>query len=325
MSLSWQDSSSTTRPNPQAWHGPGRPRDCPVADPVAYSLTMPSRHRRDLARAVLRIARSAPQASVKQIAARVGCHPSTVRRHLNRRPGPGSLTDDSAGRGLPVRVIRQSSCPPPLLRRFGEYADQGVASAAIGNPSYPASRLTCKALHGPLLSRVHAVSNAACRPSILGWLAGNAPELASWIAGNDNTPPKALVRLSADNNAETRHQVAKNPNCPPRALDRLAGDHNWQVRRSVADHPQCQAATLEHFVNDREAPVRCALAGNTNTTADQLTRLASCETYGSVLTAVAGNPNCPPEVLLRLGAHHDPEVRSHARSRLREQHAATPP
>ena len=177
---------------------------------------------------VLRAARHSPHLTAVQIAAVAGCHLSTVRKHLNRAPGPVlALTSDTRRRVLAPDgpstasalagscdsrtrsgLAHRSGCPQPLLCRLAADRDFGV--------------------------RRRAAANRNCPPDMLARLAADADvRVRGDVANNANCPPWLLARLAGDPRFGVRRRVAGNANCPPWLLARLAGDVDGVVRTNA--------------------------------------------------------------------------------------------
>ena len=183
-----------------------------VVDRPAYSQVMAPR-RRSVRTRVLRAARHSPHLTAVQIAAVVGCHRSTVRKHLHRAPAAALAFTSAAQR----RVLAAEGSAASLS--LGQGSDSGVRGAV-------ARRLDCP-------------------PWLLHRLA-NDPDFVvrRWVAGNENCPQGLLARLGGGDDVWVRHNVAGNENCPRRLLTRLAGDDDRDVRMEVAVNENCPPETL---------------------------------------------------------------------------------
>ena len=158
--------------------------------------------------AILRACRTAPAVAAAAVAGRVGCHPDTVKRHLNDRPsaGPGWRSvhpDDRAGR-LAALV---GDCPPRLRRRLAVDPEPLVRLQVARGIGCPAE----------LLRRFAADPDAAVRHS---------------AANHPRCPPQALERLAGDPNIDIRRKIACREDCPPRVVVLLADDSDVVARRA---------------------------------------------------------------------------------------------
>jgi uncharacterized protein (DUF2336 family) len=129
------------------------------------------------------------------------------------------------------------------------------------------SALAQRARHGSVAERAAIAAGSATPPELLTWLAADpAPAVRAAVAANDATPPQAGLLLVGDGDAGVRSALARRiGTLSPRlaaAPDRLA---------------RMTQAILVQLVADAEVEVRAALAD-----------------------AVAGLPDAPRELVLRL-------------------------
>ena len=164
---------------------------------------MPHR-RRSVRVRVLRIARHSPHLTVAEIAAVVGCHRSTVGKHLNGCGGVVAMLPP-AGRRSGLSRAGSVSCPTAVLGLLSRVSDIQIRETVAGNPNSPPE----------VLRRVTAGSGNSVR-----WAA----------ARNGSSPPAALVRLAADDDWRVRQAAAGNPNSPHGVLRRLRHGSDPDVR-----------------------------------------------------------------------------------------------
>ena len=183
---------------------------------------------------VLRTARHGPHLTAKQIAATVGCHPSTVTKHL-----------------------RTHNRVPPTSR--SERRDTAASSCTT-----PATLMTLSRTDDTE-TRNQAASNPRCPPATLTRLANDPNRDVRWQASsNANCPPAALARFAADPDGHARRSAAGNPNCPPPTLARLAADTD--PPGTQAEVPGTAANSSKRFQNPGK---RFHLSGNRFQTAGQ--------------------------------------------------------
>ena len=172
--------------------------------------------RRSVRARVLRVARHSPYLTVAEIAAVVGCHRSTVGKHLNGCDGVVAVLPP-AGPASGLRAAGSAACPPAVLGLLSRVSDIEIREMVAGNPSSP--------------------------PEVLRRVAAGRGQSARWAAaGNPSSPRVALVRLAGDGDWRVRKAVAGNPNCPLGVLRRLRRGSDDDVRdaavRNVARGPQ---------------------------------------------------------------------------------------
>ena len=158
----------------------------------------------------MRTARAHPVWSAEAIAAAVGCHASTVRKHLVACHGDWhqiAVTADASHDR--ARLSREPQTSAHLLARLARDPDAGIREAV---PEHDAAA-----------------------PATLARLTRDPNSLASDTAASHPACPQAILhRLAA--NPEMAHAVSRNPHCPSRLLDRLASHPNGYVRATAIVH-----------------------------------------------------------------------------------------
>ena len=137
---------------------------------------------------VWRAARHSPHLTVGQVAALVGCHPSTARKHLNNR----------------------ATAPPAVTLRQRTVAQRLAVSRSL---------LVRLPRGGDPDARKTAAADIATQPAALARLAADHDGNVRYVAaGNAATPPAALARLAAGHDENVRYVAAGNAATPPAAL-----------------------------------------------------------------------------------------------------------
>lgn len=149
----------------------------------------------------MRTARSTPTATAVQIAAAVGCHPSTVRKHLAPTPArAAAAADDIRRRGALDATASQ------LWRMLAD-GDRDVRWWAAANPRCP-----------PATARLSNDSD---------------PGVRSTAVSNPNCPPALLRRAARHLHADVRAAAAGNPSLPPTLRSRLIADRDPAVQAAA--------------------------------------------------------------------------------------------
>ena len=285
---------------------------------------------------VLRIARARPDQTSAQLAAAVGCHPSTVRKHLRtvrltRRPAAvcveaASLEQLTASphRAAADRLrwdgdlggeARQSRDPVLLARLAADRAwwvRQGVAS----NPATPAHAL--ELLAGPAWDPVwpgrekaemcaRVAANPGCPPRLAARLAALCCDLPTRTAAvaNPNCPARVIRLLAGSRQADLRGAAAGNPSSPPDALIRLAHDSSETVCEKVAANPSAPWQAVRHLAAAGTRAMRDVVAQRPDCPAAALTVIAAADGWTQTLERVARHPNCPPEAFAAIADSSD--------------------
>ena len=197
--------------------------------------------RRSMRTEIVRTARAAPHLTAELIAARVGCHPATVRNHLPTPPRRTAglvrfVTDPDPH--VRATAAARPLCPPKMLARLASDAEQPVRAAVVEHSNCPPRILVRLATDASYTVRTAAAGHSNCPPQTLTHLAGDPIwDVVVTVARNRNCPPQALRRLSGytDDDGTVRCEAARNRNCPPAALRQLLDDEDASVRRVAAD------------------------------------------------------------------------------------------
>lgn len=167
--------------------------------------------------------------------------------------------------------------------------------------------------------RSGVAANPRCSLGLVEFLSNDSDvSVLSGLASNPNVGTELLIQLieksrESEENVEIRQGVAKNPNLSGDLFVILSKDEDELVRISVADNLQTPVEVLERLVSEEphgeDYGVRRYLAGNPNCPVELLEILAMDSSSG-VRSEVAGNPNVSPEVLSKLATDPDEYVRS---------------
>ena len=204
---------------------------------------------------VLETARRNPDMTAAHIAAHVGCHPSTVHRHL---PNRGNSSGSGSG-GVE---------PPPA-------PDIGLGDVGLNGPGSPLAEFA-DIEDTPRPVGADAADDPSCPPDTLRAL---SREPYSWqvhakIAGHPNCPEDAMEMYQYDEDEDVRFALYTNPNCPEETREEIEDGWSVDVRQRGAARPHCRPELLSKLASDPDAKVRRAVAANPNTPAAQREQLA---------------------------------------------------
>lgn len=258
-------------------------------------------------------------------------HPDRqVRAQLAANPTgavPGEvLADLVATDGTP----RITSCPACRrdttgTARCGDHAPgvEVIRMAALQNPGTPVEALIPLTDQVEPWARATIASRQGLPASALEHLADDMEALVrEAVAENPDTPGHLLRRLAADQDRAVRRAVALNPAVPldllfdlaahtrlnlragiPRIqhatekeLRGLAASRTAQVRALAASHPDLPEDLRERLTWDPDAGVAKNLVEHPALDADDL-RLLAARHGPRLYSAIARNPNTPPELL----------------------------
>lgn len=223
-----------------------------------------------------------------------------------------------------------TSCPACRLDTTGT-ADCGdhapgievIRMAALQNPSTPVAALVPLVDQVEPWARATIASRSGLPVSILEHLADEIDaSVRAAVAENPETPAHLLRHLASDTNSAVRRAVALNPKVPldlllelaahtrlnlragiPRLqnatekqLRGLAASRTAQVRGLAASHPDLPDDLRQRLTWDPDAGVAKNLADHPTLDADDL-RLLAARHGPRLYSAIARNPNTPPELL----------------------------
>lgn len=282
-----------------------------------------------------------------ELAETLARHPhATVRAALarNERTPPHLLAALAADGGRPA-LRHCHACQGHPDRQYGRWCDGAhegavltIQIATVTNPATPAAALTGFPDHPDTLLR----STLATRPDLLPTAyqrLARDPVLGvrCSLAANPVIGELLMRRLAPvdDNWHEVRRQLAENPALPldllaglaqstrigATLLPRVAGATTDEVlvlaestvpavRMLLALRPDLPEPVVRRLAADPDAKVLKAIAPNPAVSEEQL--WAMVERHGNrVAAAVARNPNCGPDLLLRLVARDPSSWRLH--------------
>ena len=253
---------------------------------------------------ILRLARSSPRLTQRQIAAVVGCHPDSVSRHLR-----GLHPLGARHRTKPQPFTSQEAASLTRLAMTGFSADITAAARGTDSSYYADDELYEQERDRYSQDPEEAAEPAArapdCPPALLEKLSHRRRRVRRQVAANPNCPADTLDRLAGDPSCEVREAAAGNPQCPPAALRRCVRDPGWSAVEEYTGPPTRQRAIRR----DPGQQARTAAAGNPNTPPTALHRLAR-DPQDRVRAAVAANPACPTRIRDRLTRDPHPGVRA---------------
>ena len=275
---------------------------------------------------MLRIHYAHPDMAATEIARRLGCHPTTVRRHLWSRPHAGiarvaracpSLTDHQIADRCRVTgsAVSQRLAPSRAaqrrLDRVRRPVDRVSTPGAYTDEDTTVSELRWLARH-PAWEGQATFARVTESPLALRWLVQHLePAVRVDAAANPNCDRLALLTAGRDDHYRVRRAAAGNPNCPPRLLMKLAVDPDPEVVESASAHPRLPAASLVGYARNFDPIYRRLAARHQHAPRWLLAGLAH-DTSHNVRRAVAANPSCPPRSLMLLALDKSPEVRKAA-------------
>ena len=206
---------------------------------------------------VLGAARRNPDMTAAQIAGLVGCHPSTVHRHLPKHAGGGTrpqgLEPPPAPDIAPLGAHTHANHPGSPLAEFADIRQdtpRPVGAAAADDPSCPSETLRALSQE-PYSWQAHAK-----------------------IAGHPNCPDDAMEMYQYDEDEDVRFALYANPNSGDEMREELKESWSVDVRQRGAALPHCRPELLAKLASDPDAKVRRAVAANPNTPAAQRDQLA---------------------------------------------------
>ncbi len=268
--------------------------------------------------------------------------PSALRASLSKlETGDPSLSSAALEKlarrdeGLAALAAAHPSVTGTLLRSLSSHPAWKVRQAVAQNQS--ATLETLQVLSGDQDYDVRAAValNAGVTPALLEMFSRDAhPLVRSAVALNGRSSLALLERLAIDSDSDVRQAVAVstgsaviletlssdsqdgvrraaalNPLCPVMLLERLSADSDSEVRRAVADHPSatrsCATGIFGADFDWQHLYHRVKSEGDV--LEPELRFLAGLNEFA--LSLALSHPNCPNDVLERLGADEDWKLR----------------
>ena len=223
---------------------------------------MRSSANRDLAAEIVRVARAQPSWSSEMIAARVGCHASTVRKHMpgrvrGRRPTAAHTPEQRA-----LAAFRPDT-EPHLLADLARGPNPTLRDLTAENTSIPLPALLRLQRDRDDRVRWSALSNPTCPPRLLARLAHHRDrDVRLAVADNTATPASALERLVADSDASVRWSALTNHSCPAEVVGQAAASGGYLAQGAAARHPHCPQRQLELLITHDDLHIWAAAAIN---------------------------------------------------------------
>ena len=185
-----------------------------------------------------RTARAHPAWSATAIAARVGCHPDTVRRHLSRSGWEQALEVSTETRRQREQDWIEASTDRPVLARAAAEPDTRMRRIVAHHASTPPQVLARLTADPDRVTREAAVKNSGC-------------------------PPPILARCGRFLLAGLLPAVLRHAQCPTRLLRRHAKDPDWLLSAIAAANLAYQAGgeaavhdLFDGIIGDAVAEVR---------------------------------------------------------------------
>ena len=262
-----------------------------------------------LRRRIQRTARLNPRLTHAQIAAWVGCHPSTVSEQLRGSGGVHArrLADGVRGPWLYQANKRLHGFPTEAVARITYSLPNGYP------PDLPPRRLIAEAAAADDdESRRGAARHTSCPLWLLRQLLEDPQrDVRSAAASNKTLPGWLLAETAASADRASASAAVANPSCPPAVVTAARRHPDTWVRAAAARSAQRDKIAL--FAADPAPLVQARCADNPDISAELLQQLAAAsegESFPTVQARVAANPNCPPELLATLARHQAPMVRA---------------
>ena len=229
---------------------------------------------------------------------------------------PQQLCEDP-DEGVRSRMAKNPACPLDLLEQMCEDPDEQVRERAASNPACPTEMLLSLAADNNSRVRYNVAANRSATAQIIEQMTADVPYITSTeslvrqrAAASGACPPAVLESLAGRIDPAVRAAVAANPNCPATSLDRLAHDIDPHVRCAVARNRACPQTLWAALAADPDPDVRGVVARRPGPGV-AAHALASDREPG-VRERLAGNPGCPPALLVRLAGDCSPEVSERA-------------
>ena len=262
--------------------------------------------------AMVRSARSAPHATLDEVAGAAGVSKRVLLRGLRSVSGRGRcdsmIVERFSSLNAPMRAAATvvAAGPPSLLRLAAQDSAQRVTDTLSCAGAGTATWATRSYEHPAPTRRIAASASGNSRmasdpnlpAAVLGRIACDSSIVAVKSTASENAacPPYALAALAA-----TDTHAAAHPRCPSYVIGLLAGSDDEELRRRAARNPNCAPETVARLVADRSVYVRQVALENPNCPPGVLQKAAGSDVYGDQEHAVY-NPACGAETLDKVAS-----------------------
>ena len=171
-----------------------------------------------------------------------------------------------------LAVLGSKPCPPGVLAQLAESPSREVRSLVAANPSVDAATLEKLLRDKEPGVRGFIAMNEQAPHSILLKLMSDPDYHVRWmLPGNPRWRPDEIREMYArmcreemtSRPAFTSPSVfAGNPNTPPDILVKLSGDDSYFVQAALAGNPSIPPTAAKRLANSREPSIRRMLASN---------------------------------------------------------------
>ena len=189
-------------------------------------------------------------------------------------------------------VARNPACPQQLLARLADDKKEWIARDVVTNANCGQRLLSYMVQRSKPGSdlRISAASSPGCDTDMLGLLADDGRwAVRRAVASNLRSSQTLIRRLCSDSDEHVRFEAASNPSAAPSLLTELSHSDDIQILAGVAANPSTHEAVLRRMAQDSH-------------------------TAATVISALAGNAACPPDVLAHLLGIDDIDVRVRAKA-----------
>ena len=254
-----------------------------------------------------RLTRSAPHARLEAVAETADVSVRALRKQLRSLPSRGgcsaavaAVASRKAAAGVKAAGLSHQACPPPVTRLASEAKAAAVVEAGRGVAAWTGRRDPARMARSGLVGLLRHSSS-------MSYSARRERHRDAALRSPLATLAATLFKVAA------LTDVARNRSCPTHLLVMLSNSDNMDVRAAVCDRDDTPAWVLAAVAAKERSgysPVRTAVAANPNTPPEALRLLAGSRwPPGGKLAA---NPSSPPDVIESLCTSEDLNVRAAA-------------
>ncbi len=207
---------------------------------------------------------------------------------------------------LRAEIAAHPACPPDLLLKAVNSKQSLLRRKAATNPAL--NKVQLEQLLGDARSQVRTGALRHLGTKNIQLINEPARRVRRELARKTGLDAKLIEKLSNDEDSWVRRWMARNPITPDAVLRKLAQDVEHEVRRGVARNPLLPDDMQDLLAADCESWVRAGIAIRSDLRADCIQQL-SVDKSVDVLAALGRNPLTPEELLIKIAAHSDRDVR----------------
>ena len=206
-------------------------------------------------------------------------------------------------------AARNTSTPPDVLAGLVFDEEEAVVAAVAANPSADSDTLISLAAASQPRRTVEEVAGNPNVPlALLERLRAHTEPLVRGAAFANPLSGASLTSVYGNESPMVKAAAARNPRCPASVLHELALGGHRTVQQAAVGHSAVRADTLRRIIDDAvfngDDDMLIEVAKRPHCAPELLDFIAGSYAHDAICDALA-NPCCPPETVNRVACRHD--------------------